>query len=656
MKVPGLVLVATLLLPAVTAATDAGQVLVLADGVPMAYVDRGQGEPAVVFVHCGNCRKEIWDETLAAFGTSHRVVAMDLPGHGRSGAGRTTWSLPALGADVAALVDHLKLGKVILVGNSLGGPVSLEAARRLGPGRVLGVVAVDTLHDVEREWPEEAWRRQLDAYRKDFPTACTELMLRLLPRSAPAATRQRVDRETCDNDPAAAVALLETLHAYDTKAALRDAGVPVWAINSSGLPSAPGVNRRYAKTFELFLMDGVGHYPQVERPAEFQAHLRLAVDAMATVPEPVQQFLKSASLMRWSPEQQRVGYPILEKLVPTGLVPRADEPLPLPTKLRDWSGFRYAHAGRRRSIDEFMTDMNVAGVLVLHDGAVVLERYAAGHSAAQRWPSFSVAKSVTSLLVGAALHEGAIKTLDDPVSRYVAALAGSAYDAVSIRHLLQMSSGVQWNEDPVDPASDLAETSRLSRDKGHDAVLAFLAKKPRAAAAGSTFNYNTVETDLVGAVVREAVGRPLATYLGEKIWRPFGMETDAYWLKLAGTDSERGGCCISATLRDLGRLGLFTLAEAQAPPDRRVLPDGWMRDSTRPSTTRKDYGYSWWLREGGRYFASGAFGQHVEVDPASRVVVAIQSAWPKPFDHELITHNDTFVDALFGEVTGSAKR
>jgi len=257
------------------------ETLQLADGLELAYVEKGKGEPALLFVHCGNCRKEIWRETLDAFAGEHRVVAMDLPGHGRSGAGRERWSIPALGADVAALALHLKLGKVILVGNSVGGPVSLEAARRLGRVRVLGVVAVDTLHNVEAQWPEESWRQLLDSYRSDFQRGCNGLMLGpLLPKDAPAAIRDRVDEETCGNDPRAAIALLETFRDYDQAAALREAGVPVWAINATLFPTDVDINRKYAPSFQVTLMEGVGHYPQVERPAEFQAHLRRVIRSM----------------------------------------------------------------------------------------------------------------------------------------------------------------------------------------------------------------------------------------------------------------------------------------------------------------------------------------------------------------------------------------
>ena len=278
----GLLLAISAVGPLDAATAAKGGTLRLADGVEMAYVEAGKGEPALVFVHCGNCRKEIWRETIDAFAGSHRVVAMDLPGHGRSGANRKEWSNAALGADVAALVEKLALDKVILVGNSMGGPVSLEAARRLGPRRVLGVVAVDTLQDVEFKWPEDNFKQLLESYRRDFPGTCAKHMLGLLPKDAPATARERVDQDTCDNDPKAFLALLETFPRYDSAAALRAAGVPVWAINSPAFPTNLEANRKYSPSFQLVLMEGVGHYPQVERPAEFQAHLRKAVRALAT--------------------------------------------------------------------------------------------------------------------------------------------------------------------------------------------------------------------------------------------------------------------------------------------------------------------------------------------------------------------------------------
>jgi pimeloyl-ACP methyl ester carboxylesterase len=145
---------------------------------------------------------------------------------------------------------------------------------------VLGVVAVDTLQDVEFKWPDEDFQQFLASYRRDFPGTCAKHMLGLLPKDAPAATRARVEQETCRNDPKAFLAMLETFPRYDSAAALRAAGVPVWAINSPVFPTNLEANRKHAPSFQFVLMEGVGHYPQVERPAEFQAHLRKAVQAL----------------------------------------------------------------------------------------------------------------------------------------------------------------------------------------------------------------------------------------------------------------------------------------------------------------------------------------------------------------------------------------
>lgn len=263
-----------------TAADEVGK-LRLADGVEMAYVDRGAGNPALVFIHCGNCQMGIWKETLDALARTNRVVAMDLPGHGRSGANRETWSLGGLGADVAALVEHLKLPRSVLVGNSLGGPTALEAAKRLGPQRIVGVIAVDTLHNVEFVWPEEHFNQLLASYRKDFAATCDTAMLQLVPQSAPPEIKDRIARETCDNDAKAFLKLFETLRSYDQASAMRAAGVPVRAINATSFPTVAEVNRKHARSFEVVLMEGVGHYPQVERPAEFQQHLRRFIDELA---------------------------------------------------------------------------------------------------------------------------------------------------------------------------------------------------------------------------------------------------------------------------------------------------------------------------------------------------------------------------------------
>jgi CubicO group peptidase (beta-lactamase class C family) len=155
---------------------------------------------------------------------------------------------------------------------------------------------------------------------------------------------------------------------------------------------------------------------------------------------------------------------------------------------------------------------------------------------------------------------------------------------------------------------------------------------PREAPPGSKFVYKTGETDLAGILLSNAVGEPLAQYLSEKIWKPYGMEQDGVWVTdVAG--HERGGCCISMTLRDYGRFGLFTLNSGRAG-GHSVLPPGWMKDATSPHVTLPPYGYFWWLIPGG-YEAEGIFGQTVSMFPADHLVVVINSAWPDAWSEEI---------------------
>lgn len=141
-----------------------------------------------------------------------------------------------------------------------------------------------------------------------------------------------------------------------------------------------------------------------------------------------------------------------------------------------------------------------------------------------------------------------------------------------------------------------------------------------------------------------------ATYLSHKIWQPFGMEADASWSLDVPGGGELGGCCINATLRDYGRLGLFALGDGVLPDGTRVLPDGWMRDSTAPSPAEDGYGYLWWLYPGGSYAARGIFGQLIWVDPARRVVVVTHSAWSAAVGEELWRHRDALVAAIVRHV------
>ena len=174
-------------------------------------------------------------------------------------------------------------------------------------------------------------------------------------------------------------------------------------------------------------------------------------------------------------------------------------------------------------IDQYMVQQRSAGIVILQDGKVRFERYGLDFDATGRWTSFSVAKSFTSTLVGAAIQDGYIKSLDDKVSQYIPGLRGSAYDAVSVRQLLTMSSGVKWNEDYEDPNSDVARFNNAKPETGMDATVSYMRKLPRAHPPGEVWHYNTGETNLIGVLVSSATKKPLSQYLQEKVWRPAGM-------------------------------------------------------------------------------------------------------------------------------------
>ncbi|MEM8769511.1 MAG: serine hydrolase domain-containing protein [Pseudomonadota bacterium] len=324
----------------------------------------------------------------------------------------------------------------------------------------------------------------------------------------------------------------------------------------------------------------------------------------------------------WPGELKVAGFRNMDKVSPVRRIEASPEPLSLPEAPRDLSSIVVEFEGETESLDEYFTNRHTAGLLVIHDGKVIYERYGLGNTRDSRWVSFSVAKSVVAMLIGAAIEDGYIASTDEKVTRYLPRLADSPYADVTIANLLQMASGVAWNEDYADPESDIASASFETL-----ALYEYLNGQERVGAAGEVFNYNTAETNLAGTLLRAAIGNNLSTYLEEKIWRPFGMESAAYWQLTEPGGGEFGGCCINATLRDYGRIGLFALAEGRLADGTAVLPADWMAQSTAPSQGFAGYGYFWWLSQAGTYEASGIFGQGIHIVPEKRLVIAVHSAW-----------------------------
>ena len=280
-------------------------------------------------------------------------------------------------------------------------------------------------------------------------------------------------------------------------------------------------------------------------------------------------------------------------------------------------------------MDAYLASNRTAGLVILQDGKVRLERYALGFRDDGRWTSFSVAKSLTSTLVGAAIKDGAIKSLNDPVSDYIDELSGSAYADVTVEQLLTMTSGIAWNEDYDDPDSDVAQFDKQAAETGKSATATYMATLPRAHPPGEVWNYSTGETNLIGILVMRATGKPLAEYLSEKIWQPYGMQQDASWL-LGNDGYEISGCCIQAAVRDFARFGQFIL-DGGTVNGQPVLPDGWLEKATQKQVSYgapgEGYGYQWWTWDDGSFQADGIFGQGIFIDPARRLVIASNSSW-----------------------------
>ncbi len=334
-------------------------------------------------------------------------------------------------------------------------------------------------------------------------------------------------------------------------------------------------------------------------------------------------------VLMWTVPQRDAAFRAMDRLpvlAEAHEIAPSDHPLPLP-------------AGKPLNvpgIDEYMASQRAAGLVIVQDGKIRLERYGLGFGPKGRWTSFSVAKSFTSTLVGAAIKDGYIRSLDDKVSQYIPDLRGSAYDDVSVAQLLTMSSGVRWNEDYEDPKSDVAMFNDAEPEEGMDATVSYMRKLPRAHPPGKVWHYNTGETNLIGVLVSSATKKPLSAYLDEKIWKPAGMEAKATWL-LGKTGHEIAGCCLQAATRDFARMGLFVLANGHVggggASGQQIVPADWFAAATHKQKDigepGKGYGYQWWTYDDGTVAAQGIFGQGIFIDPKRRLVIASNADWTR---------------------------
>ena len=327
-----------------------------------------------------------------------------------------------------------------------------------------------------------------------------------------------------------------------------------------------------------------------------------------------------------------------DELFPARVVERGSRTRKLPKAKSPLKNVYFEVGGKHYDLFDYLALNRVAGLVIMKNGEVVLEDYELGTGPETRWPSYSMAKSVSSTLIGAALFDGSIASLDDPVTKYVPVLKNGAYEGVSVRNVIQMASGVKWSETYTDPKSDRRKLLEIQLQEKPGTILPFMSGLSRAGAPGTIWNYNTGETFVVGAVLEGATHKPLAEYLSEKIWKPWGMEFEARWQLESPNGMGWAGGGLAATLRDFARVGL--LVEADGVIDgKRMEPQGWFDEagSAKPIGGKTvEYGYLWWTYPKGdevhdaAFQARGIFGQQLYINRKEKVVIAVLSARPKP--------------------------
>lgn len=342
----------------------------------------------------------------------------------------------------------------------------------------------------------------------------------------------------------------------------------------------------------------------------------------ARLTQPPARDMADLEVLFWSDAQRAERFRAMEQWFAGHEVPAAATPRALPKGAP-------LDAALEAELKTIMAETGTAGIMVLEDGHVRFEAYNLDLAPEDRWTSFSVAKSFTSTLLGAAVKDGFIASLDDPVTKYIPGLAGSAYEGVTVRQIATMTSGVRWNEDYTDPNSDVAQMNRFVVEYGPEAIVAQMRQLPREAEPSAKWVYKTGETNLIGVLVENAVGKPLAEYAKAKIVDPAGFAGGLFWM-VDPRGGNIGGCCLSITLADYARMGQFALEGGKD-----TVPDGWFAEAGAPqvdfgaNAPGFGYGYQWWTYPEGAYGAQGIFGQGITLVPEKGLVIAYVGNWSR---------------------------
>ncbi|MEE4408456.1 MULTISPECIES: serine hydrolase domain-containing protein [unclassified Serratia (in: enterobacteria)] len=381
------------------------------------------------------------------------------------------------------------------------------------------------------------------------------------------------------------------------------------------------------------------------------------VPQLTHCPAPVDKQLPDVKdMLTWNQQQRVLGFRNDYRAYP-GDIFKAAKAVPIPVAVRDLSSATYDYQGHKYGLKDYLKRNSVTGMMVIKEGKKVWDYYGSGNTKTTLWTSRSVGKSVVSTLVGIALKEGKIASLDDEIVKYNPDVKGTIWEHVTVRHLLQHTSGVSWNENYTDPKSDFSQLTQCEANKNtYDCVNKLVNSPQRKSYAkpGEVWSYSSGGAWLLGDTLEKATGEPLAQYLQEKIWQPYGMVHDGVWHSYLPGRHDVGAHGFNATLEDWGKFGLFIMNNGMLLDGKKMLPDHWIKDartwnkaekSVTPSYPDGKYGYAWWnnsvpanaknlspkqgLSGQDTMWALGIFGQMIMVNQKEKLVIVQWSVWPE---------------------------
>ncbi len=392
---------------------------------------------------------------------------------------------------------------------------------------------------------------------------------------------------------------------------------------------------------------------------------------LTACPTPLDQNLPDPKeMLTWSQDERVIGFRNTYRAYEGDTFKPSKNVRSLPKSSQEMPPIEYMIEGETYNFDDYLQRQNVTGLMILKDGESVFEYYAKGNTDRTLWTSRSVAKSIVTLLIGVAIKEGKINSVDDLIVDYIPELKGSAWEDVTLKSLMQHTSGTKWNEDYKDPDSHFSHMTLCeATNDPYGCVFELVKGVEKVHKSGDVWSYNTGGAWLVGLLLERATGETIASYLESSIWQPFGMEHEGVWHALVQGEVNMGGHGFNATLRDWARVGQFVVENSEGRGD--ALPEDWIIQSTdwtkaegspTKATPEGQYGYQWWavaidpdlesgpknsINDDALFWGLGIYGQALAINPKEQLVVAQWSVWEQAeTPNSVYDEQRAFVNAL----------